>query len=371
MTRSLAAPSAPAPRVFAPRGSGGWLFGREVDLLVFGGSALCSVLLLLWAWGRGGLAGETPPWFWLVGIVAVDVAHVWSTGFRVYLDGDELRRRPALYVGTPVAVFGVGALLHAASPLLFWRVLAYAAVFHFVRQQVGWITLYRRRESATGPLDVGVDTAAGYAATVWPLLHWHAHLPRNFTWFLEGDFLFGAVPGWFAAITEPVYWTLLLAFGARQLWRWARGLPVSPGKLLVVGTTWLCWWLGIVVLNGDFAFTVTNVLIHGVPYLALTYRWGRARGRQAPPGSLIARAARGGLAGFLGLVLLAAMIEEVLWDRWVWHDREAWFGVGPELSAAWLTILVPLLAVPQATHYVLDGFIWRGVAGRPDRGVVP
>ncbi|MCC6273443.1 MAG: hypothetical protein IT572_08250 [Deltaproteobacteria bacterium] len=24
-----------------------------------------------------------------------------------------------------------------------------------------------------------------------------------------------------------------------------------------------------------------------------------------------------------------------------------------------LAILVPLLALPQATHYVLDGFIWR------------
>jgi hypothetical protein len=26
----------------------------------------------------------------------------------------------------------------------------------------------------------------------------------------------------------------------------------------------------------------------------------------------------------------------------------------------WKTYLVPLLAVPQLTHYVLDGFVWKG-----------
>ena len=36
-------------------------------------------------------------------------------------------------------------------------------------------------------------------------------------------------------------------------------------------TTALCWGLGIVVFNSDYAFTVTNVIIHGVPYMALVY----------------------------------------------------------------------------------------------------
>jgi hypothetical protein len=47
-----------------------------------------------------------------------------------------------------------------------------------------------------------------------------------------------------------------------------------------------------------------------------------------------------------------------------------WTGVGSPRRESWLfgppwqvgslqLILVPLLAVPQFTHYILDGFIWR------------
>ena len=66
-------------------------------------------------------------------------------------------------------------------------------------------------------------------------------------------------------------------FAARQIQLAASGRPWSPGKSLVVATTWLSWWVGIVVFDSDYAFTVTNVLIHGVPYLALVWRYGRSR----------------------------------------------------------------------------------------------
>jgi len=42
----------------------------------------------------------------------------------------------------------------------------------------------------------------------------------------------------------------------------------------------------------------------------------------------------------------------------VWHDRAWLFGDGWDLPA-WQLVIVPILALPQLTHYVLDGFIWR------------
>jgi hypothetical protein len=42
----------------------------------------------------------------------------------------------------------------------------------------------------------------------------------------------------------------------------------------------------------------------------------------------------------------------------VWHDRAAIFGEGWDIGA-WQLVVVPLLAVPQLTHYVLDAFVWR------------
>ena len=258
----------------APRGV--WLVSARWDLWVFGGSAVLAFGLLAFGKLAGVLDAVTPPWAWVATILFVDVAHVWSTAYRVYLDPDEMRRRPVLYSGIPAAAYVFGVLLYTSSSGLFWRVLAYLAVFHFVRQQYGWMALYRRRLGWTTRFDTWLDDATIYSATLYPLLYWHAHLPREFEWFIEGDFLPGVSPqlaGWL----WPVHILITLVYVGRQLQLWHDGRPISPGKNLIVATTWLTWYVGIVVLDSDYAFTVTNVLVHGVPYLAYVWIHGRRR----------------------------------------------------------------------------------------------
>jgi hypothetical protein len=57
--------------------------------------------------------------------------------------------------------------------------------------------------------------------------------------------------------------------------------------------------------------------------------------------------------------VLLAYGEEFLWDRLIWHDRPWLFGSGWSWGRAAESFLVPLLALPQLTHYLLDGFVWR------------
>lgn len=61
---------------------------------------------------------------------------------------------------------------------------------------------------------------------------------------------------------------------------------------------------------------------------------------------------------FLLTLWLMAYLEEMVWDRGVWHEHGSLFGSAWDLHTIKIW-LVPLLAVPQLTHYVLDGFIWR------------
>ncbi|UOR06535.1 hypothetical protein MUN82_05425 [Hymenobacter aerilatus] len=72
---------------------------------------------------------------------------------------------------------------------------------------------------------------------------------------------------------------------------------------------------------------------------------------------------RYGITLFLGVIALLAYAEEGLWDGLVWREHGSVFGWFQQLPAVadplTLTLLVPLLALPQMTHYVLDGFIWR------------
>ena len=339
-----------------------WLFSRRIDLGLFGGSTAAALLLLFAGHLTGQLDGDAPLWLWVGAVVFVDVAHVWSTGWRVYADAEEFRSRAALYLAVPAACYVAGVVAYSLSPFLFWRVLAYVAVFHFVRQQYGWVALYRRKNGEEGGFFRHLDAAVIYGATLVPLLFWHAHQPRRFQWFLKGDFLGGLSPV-VSLAAMLLYAGVFVAWIVKEAGRIRRGLPVSWGKHLVVASTVLMWFGGIVVLNSDYAFTVTNVIVHGVPYFGLVYLTEKARGAAradaGKPSSLAGFAARNAALFLLPLFALA-FLEEWGWDRLVWHENRAIFpGPGLDPGALLLALIVPLLALPQATHYVLDGFIWK------------
>ena len=326
-----------------------WLFSRNVDLLAFGGSAgLALALLAVGSW-LGLLDRDAPEWTWVTAVLLIDVAHVYATGFRVYLDPHELARRPALYWGTPLAALAIGWALASESTALFWRLLAYLAVFHFVRQQYGWVALYRAKAQQQGRSEKLLDSAAIYLATLYPLVYWHGHLPRGFWWFLEGDFI--ALPSLIADCLQPVYWAVMAAYFGRSVIQIVTRANWNPGKDLVVATTAVCWYVGIVTFNSDYAFTVTNVIIHGIPYMVLVYWYDQ---RQRDPTSSKRRSS---LVVFLSTIWLLAYAEELLWDRSVWHERTWLFGQW-QLPVS-QPLIIALLAVPQLTHYILDGFIWR------------
>ncbi len=338
-----------------------WLFGKRTDLLLFGGSAGVALLFLGIGHATGLLDGDAPPWLFLVAVVGVDVAHVWSTGWRVLSEGRAASRRLWLYAGVPVAAWCAGVAAYSVSALFFWRLLAYLAVFHFIRQQYGWVALYRRKngEGRDGRL---LDAAVIYGATLTPLLFWHAHLPRKFQWFLRGDFLSG-LPEGVSRAAFVVYAGILAAWIGKELARSRAGRPVSWGKILIVFSTAATWYLGIVAFDSDYAFTVMNVFVHGIPYMGLVWFTSKARAEarrdagEAP--SLVDRMVPR-LVPFLAPLLLVAFAEEWGWDRFVWHDHAMLFP-GPALDpgALLLALIVPLLALPQATHYVWDAFLWK------------
>jgi hypothetical protein len=330
-----------------------WLFSRSIDLGVFLGSAVASILLLVVGWQLGLLDNDSPEWTWISAVLLIDVAHVWSTSFRVYLDKAELKRRLSLYLLVPVLGYVLGVALYSEGELIFWKVLALVAVFHFVRQQYGWVNLYRRKLGETAVWTWWIDAAAVYLATIYPLAYWVTQLPRNFQWFVQDDFI--AAPAAVATVLFPLYVAALTAYAAKSIYLYLNTGFANPGKDIVVATTAFCWYVGIVMLNSDYAFTVTNVIIHGVPYFALI--WVYARFRRETSGRVY-RSLSSNWIVFLATLWALAYVEELFWHRGVWHERQWLFGD----SWNWQnlkTYLVPLLAVPQITHYILDGFIWR------------
>ena len=336
--------------------SGGWLFSRNVDLVAFGGSALLSLAMLAVGGAAGVLHGVTPGWAWVPAVLLVDVAHVWSTAFRTYFDRKERARRPVLYTVVPIACFAVAFSVCRISEQLFWRALAYLAILHFVRQQAGWVMLYRARAGERrGGVSHVLDLAAIYAATLGPLAFWHAHLPRRFDWFVPGDIIalprVAFIPIAALALTAFVGWAVYTC-----IMHLSRRTPAVPGKVLVILTTAVTWTLGMVVFDSDYAFTVTNVFAHGIPYVCLVFFYQRrAEEVRRESRSVLMKS----IFAFASVLFLLAYAEELFWDRGVYHERTWLFGDAADDLGGVRSLLLPLLSLPQLTHYVLDGFIWR------------
>lgn len=353
----------PAPREASSlpdtTSSGRWLVSARADVTAFGGSALLALLIIVLAHHSAPASQGLPEWVWVSCILLVDVAHVWSTVWRTYLVPGEMRQHPWRYILVPLVGYLGSAALYALGPLVFWRCLAYLAVYHFVRQQYGWVMLYRARVGERDTLGRLLDATTIYLCTLYPLAWWHAHLPRAFHWFLDGDFVGLGAPlaTWGSSLVAAlgVLWGVLLGlYALRALHAWHIGRP-NPGKDLVVLTTAVCWYAGIIGSNSDLTFTVTNVLIHGLPYMGLMYAYTRSAARE---GRLELPRAWTHPLVWLATLWVIAYVEELFWDQAVWHDRAWLFGPGVGCTALH-TWIVPLLALPQLVHYVLDGLIWR------------
>ena len=343
-----------------------WIVSPRFDVGLILGPPLLAVLVVLSV--PTLQVSDVPLWGWLVFVVCIDVAHVYASLYRTYWDPEEFARRRTYYTLTPLVCLTVGVVLHSIGALVFWRVLAYIAVFHFVRQQFGFVMLYRHRSGERSLADLRLDKMTIYSTMLYPLAFWHATSDRRFEWFIEGDFL--SLPRWISPVALWIYSAILLAFLVRQVQIYRARGTVNWGKVGIVVSTACVWYTGIVLLNSDFAFTLTNVVAHGVPYMALVWIYGRRKWTDER--SWRHRIHRPAAAGiFVGVLLVLAYFEEGLWDLFVWQEHAIAFGqVALPLAApdALRHLVVPLLTVPQATHYVLDAWIWRFDSSNPGLG---
>lgn len=336
-----------------------WIYSPKFDLAAIIGPPVAITAVVL-AWGRQLANLDTPVWLWVVLILGIDVAHVYSSLFRTYFDKDEYNRRRTLYLVVPAICWIAGIAIYALmGPGIFWACVAYFAIYHFVRQQYGFFMLYRRGEPKD-PVGFRIDQLAIYLATIYPLVYWHTYT-RNFQWFDSADIVL--IPSvWPEMICRVLYIGVLIAFFAKEGYRWAKTGSINAGKCLLLLATAAAWGTGIILFNGDLTFTLINIISHGVPYIALIWIYQyRKRSNQANAGNAFLRFFQLKYVPVYVLALFAfAYFEEGIWDRAVWREHANLFGSFTiPASATLLVILIPLLTMPQLTHYVLDAFIWR------------
>lgn len=340
-----------------------WIGKPIVDILfiLLPPFACLGVIMLFPAWFQNDKG--MPDAAWVVLILLIDVAHVYSTLYRTYFDPQSFRKQKNLLLAIPFISFVAGVLLYSASALWFWRILAYVAIFHFIRQQYGFMRVYSRKEPP-GTWFAFIDKLTIYYAALYPMLYWHLKGPRNFNWFLENDLLYFQSPLLLQVLTV-IYYLVVAVYILREAIRFIQTRFVNLPRLLVITGTLISWYAGIVYYNGDMAFTLLNVVSHGIPYMALIWLFGKKNYTAPGKGNRFLQLlfSSKGLVIFIGLLFVFAFVEEGLWDWAVWQEHAKVFSMNwlgeISFSSKALSFIVPLLALPQITHYILDGFIWK------------
>jgi len=338
-----------------------WLFGRNIDLSTLF-LPVWAVWILLFFLPQNTLETEVPLWVWVVSVLMIDVAHVWSTIFRTYFDPIERANHKRLLGFAPLLCF-VGLFIVAAeSEDWFWRGMAYLALFHFIKQQYGFFSLYSVPTGAKNIKRFIPDKLAIYVSMLYPVVFWHFN-SRNFVWFVSGDFFqieSDTVLIW--QVLNGVYWLVMAAWLTEEVHLIRlRQIRFSFGRSLWLFTTALNWYLGIVYFNSDLAFTLTNVVAHGVPYMVLIIYYQSTK-KQASVNSLIPPAAMVCGTVILGS-LFFAFTEEYFWDLLLNQDKSQLFGTWIDYpvitNMQYQALALALLSLPQVVHYVLDGYIWK------------
>lgn len=342
-----------------------WLFNKRLDLIfLFIPVWMCWMISFILP--DTVLEAEVSLWVWVVVVIGIDVSHVWSSIHRTYLDKEEFALHKSILIVAPILAFGLSFMLAFISIDLFWRCLAYVAVYHFIKQQYGFMRIYKAKSQDFRNKKLS-DEFIIYLSMLYPVFYWHLSSDRAFAWFVQGDFVkipFSTSLSALLPVGNGIYLGLILFWLLEELTfskRNNRKLPL--GKILWILTTTGNWFLGIVYFNSDLVFTLTNVVAHGVPYLTLVvYYQAKKRSIQANKLSL-GRNFRIATVIVASVVVLA-LSEEYLWDLLVYQENEAFFSAILAYPIAepglWLQLLaIGLLAVPQVTHYILDGFIWK------------
>ncbi len=346
-----------------------WIISKGTDLLF-----LFTPVWILWI-----VFLSNPSYFegsnlsllgWVIFILGIDVSHVWSSLFRTYLNKEEFLAHKQVLIIAPIIAFVLSLTLLFLSVEWFWRAMAYLAVFHFIKQQYGFLALYKGRAGDRFQSFLS-DKFMIYFVTIYPVLFWHFNADSSFNWFVQNDFfqMYQWLPksaiGLFFTVGNYVYWAIV-GFWLFKQWQAAqKGETISTGKVLWLATTALNWWLGIVYFNSDLVFSVSNVVAHGVPYIALIYYYGKRKTELKTGQPMVISKRLKWILALVATVLIIAFIEEYFWDMLIYREHDVFFEsiypyrISQLIESPAALIALAILALPQQVHYIIDGFIWR------------
>ncbi len=141
---------------------------------------------------------------------------------------------------------------------------------------------------------------------------------------------------------------------------------VNPLKYCYILGTAFIWFNGIVWHNSLLVFGLGNIMLHGLNYHGIVYLSTRNKLSQKmyPTWNWMKNLFSKGFLPMISILLILAYVEEFFWNELVWKEHVWLYGnflyeFAERLPTFVFALMVGILTMPQFTHYILDGFVWK------------
>lgn len=377
-----------------------WIVSKRADLMWFIGGALTGYAMILL---HTGLHLDMVT-VWFLWVAFLDTPHFFGTYLRTYFDKQEFHARRKLLIGAWAwllagpTTLGAAYVLHRngiagyAIPFTAFKVFfSLWAYWHVVRQHLGIMALYKRKNNDFASTDTLIDKAVLYVGLLAPFLAFIIRHPEARTtlglsqtmpvWprVARGDFaaIFSAEylrglqwEHYVVLLTMVAVGGLVLTFAFRQFYRWRSGLPVNLPKILfLIALLPLYAYINYspAILTAPLlAFGAFVTIYHDVQYHAIV--WFYSRNRYHRPGGdpkqygLAVKISKSfGIYALCGVSM--ALVLRVFGCAFEIHP-----GCGPFVLTSDVTLFGSfttreliysiVIGVPLH-HYFVDQFIWR------------
>jgi hypothetical protein len=325
---------------------GKYFFSLKTDILAFTSFIpIYIIYALCFETGWVQLPPSPPFHFLLLGWLLVDGSHVYSTLLVSYTDKDIWERLKPLMIGVPIfLVVTAFAFRYSGSPELFIYFLAYLAMIHFIRQEFGWMKIATRFDPAAPAWLQHLDKTTSYAMTILPML-WFTRESQKGFWYQSGDLI--AIPDGIATFALNSYFPLITLFLAANFYHSYRTKTINISKYLVFINTFFGWYMAKVYVQNIYLAIWLMIFHHGLPYYFIVFKTERVTKKISFFEKL----------GKLKYPVLYLLCVGIFYLFLYGHSNP--YAAHLKKNEFLKALLYGISVMPQMTHFILDGFIWK------------
>lgn len=274
----------------------------------------------------------------------IDSAHVYTTFVLLFFSKKLVSYftfRKLILIGlfTLFALFLIFSLTSHSQ--WTWYFIAAGAIFHFIKQQVGWMKI-ATKERIQGPFQTWIDLLSIYTLTGITVVY-RLTLLEQPNWFLNNDL--PKLDQNYFQVASLIFILSQISFFSTNVYNSFKTKLIPTAKLNIWLSTFIGWFFALIILE-DMSLTVSLLLLqHGLPYLVLISKKSESQVDRISKKifKIYIVLAGGFLLGYLNYYIIAS-------PKFEGQDF-----LKSETTAA----LFAIYFGAQFIHYAYDSFLWK------------